>query len=46
MLLQMAEFMDDDVRNQRGRILNEAAVEGEDAITAAITPTAAHRTVA
>ena len=45
MLLQMAQLMDDDVRDERGRVLDEAGVEGEDAVAAAVAPTAAHGAV-
>ena len=37
--------MDDDVRDERGRVLDEAGVEGEDAVAAAVAPTAAHSAV-
>ena len=45
-LLQVAEFMDDDVGDVCWRVLDESGAEGDDAASAAIAPAAAHPAVA
>ena len=45
-LLQVAEFVDDDVADLRRRVLNQRGVESDDAAPAAIAPAAAHMAVA
>lgn len=46
MLLQVAEFVDDDVADLRRWVLNQRGIESDDATSAAIAPATAHMAVA